>query len=883
MPAESGAAPRPRLAILDALAPPPPSDLVATRIERHTSPGDTVLDLHAGGGWIAREAIDRGRRAISLESGPLTRTLAELVLRPPARAHLDAALAALAAVPVGELGLEAAIDELFLTRCRRCDAAAVAEAFEWGRPSDGDPAVPWTPIATRVACPACAGDGESPVVERGPVDEQDIERSRPRPGFEEIRAAAAARFPVPDDGRALVDDLLGLHTHRQLAGLVWIAEAIEGTVRAEPIEAALRLALLGSIGPASGLAGPDGEVARLEISEGRVRLPEGPVRLERHPWRAFAAAFAALRDRLPQPPEQDEMSTETAGHARFVPGLRELAEDPAGVLVATVGPTVLDDLARQAGELVEQDRPRPVRFAIGQPPATLTQQGLALAFHATGWTLGAEAVRTLPVEPLLGPPFVPPAGWSVVAVRRALEGIEPLLDLQGRAVLLVNGAGVAPLAAAALGAAGAGYRLAGAHLVDADEDRGAVLELTPPSASAPPGPRTRANVSLPPVPGGPGDPEIVPGPGLFSPPERVDARPFSPADAARVVTDTAVTVLAHRGEPARLEQLATEILVALDQAGHLRRLVAGGPAGPALDGSTGDVVERLTSLIEEELRRPTQRRLVEVEPGRWWLGDRDERGGAAASLADRVEWAVYSLLSTAGPLPERAFGQRIGSLFGAHDQPDAELLRACLESYRSRTDGADGLTTDEDLVARSHEHTELLAALAEGGHRLGLDVWLGAREQTRRVGDRRLWEWLTERERDLRLPLIARAPVDDIAAVDCIWYAGSRAAFLFEVEWTAMLGDVLLRRHARIPQDDRLVRFLAIPAERTELVRYKLARSPLLRAAVRDGNWHIVKWPHLRAFLAADPIDLNALEPLLGLDPEVERANQQLPLFGRNG
>jgi hypothetical protein len=98
-----------------------------------------------------------------------------------------------------------------------------------------------------------------------------------------------------------------------------------------------------------------------------------------------------------------------------------------------------------------------------------------------------------------------------------------------------------------------------------------------------------------------------------------------------------------------------------------------------------------------------------------------------------------------------------------------------------------------------------------------------------------------------------------------------------------MLGDVLLRRHARIPQDDRLVRFLAIPAERTELVRYKLERSPLLRAAIRDGNWHIVKWPHLRAFLSAETIDLNALEPLLGLDPEVERANQQLPLFGHNG
>ena len=67
--------------------------------------------------------------------------------------------------------------------------------------------------------------------------------------------------------------------------------------------------------------------------------------------------------------------------------------------------------------------------------------------------------------------------------------------------------------------------------------------------------------------------------------------------------------------------------------------------------------------------------------------------------------------------------------------------------------------------------------------------------------------------------------------------------------------------------------------ERTELVRYKLARSPLLRAALDDGPWHILKSDHLRRFLARDELDLDALEPLLGLDPLVERSGEQLPLF----
>jgi hypothetical protein len=90
----------------------------------------------------------------------------------------------------------------------------------------------------------------------------------------------------------------------------------------------------------------------------------------------------------------------------------------------------------------------------------------------------------------------------------------------------------------------------------------------------------------------------------------------------------------------------------------------------------------------------------------------------------------------------------------------------------------------------------------------------------------------------------------------------------------------VLKRHQRIPPDDRLVRFLVVPPERTELVRHKIERSPLLRAALDAGNWHVLKWNHLRTFLAAEEPDLDALEPLLGLDPVAERSGEQMPLFG---
>jgi hypothetical protein len=117
--------------------------------------------------------------------------------------------------------------------------------------------------------------------------------------------------------------------------------------------------------------------------------------------------------------------------------------------------------------------------------------------------------------------------------------------------------------------------------------------------------------------------------------------------------------------------------------------------------------------------------------------------------------------------------------------------------------------TGDDLLGRAQEHTELIALLADAGHRLGLSVWIGRREQGRRLGRERLVDWLDERERGVHLSHISRA-VDDIADVDCIWYVRRKLALMFEVEWTAMLGEPILRRHARIPQEEGVVRFLVV-------------------------------------------------------------------------
>src|SRR5438132_10890830 len=101
------------LPAFDRLAPAPSPELIGARIEALTAPGDVVIDLFGRGGWVARAALDRQRRACSFESTPLTRLLAEVVLRPPDIRHLDAAFQVIATSPHGDRGLKAALGDLF--------------------------------------------------------------------------------------------------------------------------------------------------------------------------------------------------------------------------------------------------------------------------------------------------------------------------------------------------------------------------------------------------------------------------------------------------------------------------------------------------------------------------------------------------------------------------------------------------------------------------------------------------------------------------------------------------------------------------------------------------------------------------------------------------
>jgi hypothetical protein len=121
----------PCLPFFERLAPPGPAEDYVAEIEAWTKPGEVVLDLNGRGGWVARAAIAEQRRAADFEAWPLTRLLADVVLRPPDLRQIDSAAMAIANAPFTGSTIKRAIDALYSSSCPRCGRPVILEAMIW--------------------------------------------------------------------------------------------------------------------------------------------------------------------------------------------------------------------------------------------------------------------------------------------------------------------------------------------------------------------------------------------------------------------------------------------------------------------------------------------------------------------------------------------------------------------------------------------------------------------------------------------------------------------------------------------------------------------------------------------------------------------------------
>lgn len=934
----------PGLALLERYFPSPADNLLDAELTAFAAPGDTVFDPWAGTGWTARRAIANGMRAVAADPSPFAQLAGQAFLLAPEAAALDTAFNQLATSRRVDVPLRQHIEELYATHCAACRRPVVGEQFIWPRDGDapgrkiyrcpscdisvGGPEERSAPVdehdlaklgietdldaaielgpsdpgdAQDDLPPAPVGltgvpDGYDPIQplgeEGGPPPPEPMSAEPPTgtaamgPGLPHFQStvrpgpplAGAAtdvregphvgvlreRFPVLDGRTELVDEIIGLYTPRNLYAIQTIASKIDSELRDPALSAIFRLALAACLLPGSRLNGYPGRVASLRISGGHVRQPASRHQREVNVWRLFEASFRDVRTAIAALGRERRP-------ARFATDIDDLGGmSAANVLWVRSRPAV-------AGQYLPSDG---IDLVLGTPPPPASIDELSFEYLATAWLIGREGAETLRLEPLFGNASVAADGAEAAALRHGMASAAGTLRPGGWFNVILDGDDPDRLLAVASAGAAAGLELGA--VIPRESRRsgdGLAIHFRKPSSED----RLRSAVGNRPLQLG------------------AESGHLTYPELASAVDRATVALLRDRGEPAGLTRVACAVVIELAASGLLRRLghMRGGEGrGSAAEGEDvevpgdGDADEAdrrigpnaasammLAALLREELWRddhPNLVRLGDAERPLWWLREPDL---AEQPLADRVEWATFTILSTGGRLDETSFLDRLYRHFPGLQAPDEELVRACLEAY-ARTGESGQLRTEEELSARFDDHSRMLRLLADYGHRLGLRVWLSRREHDKVVDGRPLIDHLADDERRAYLPLIVRAPGEALSAVDAIWYVRGRFAFLLEVEWTAMLGDAVLRRGREIPPSDQQARIALFPAERTELVRLKLERSPWLRAEVERQNWHFLKWQHFETLAARDGASLDWLEPVLGLDPLIERGGEQLTMFG---
>src|SRR4051812_9600278 len=123
-------------------------------------------------------------------------------------------------------------------------------------------------------------------------------------------------------------------------------------------------------------------------------------------------------------------------------------------------------------------------------------------------------------------------------------------------------------------------------------------------------------------------------------------------------------------------------------------------------------------------------------------------------LDDRVEWAVWGVLSATREVDTRSLLKRTYALFRGIETPDRELIERCIASYGVQSDEGRWRLGDVDaLIARQASQAQVITDLIDAGHRLGFKVHVGRDVQRRATPathserGRTLVELMTDAER----------------------------------------------------------------------------------------------------------------------------------------
>jgi hypothetical protein len=422
--------------LLGRFLPPVAEGMAAHFIQRHTRPGDLVLDPFGQAPQVAVEALSLDRRVVLATFNPVSRLAISLAVRPPSVAELRTALTRLGDAPVG-LGsadrLERQVLAFYQTECGECRARVTADYFDW----DGEAG---EPVEKGYVCLACGGPRRAATSLADREQARRFTRSGPDYHFLLGRLAAPT-----DPDRTHVEEALAVYPARTLAAVGAVLVKFEGLALDRESQRLLGGLLVAALDEAT------------VLGQDRPKVLAVPRRFrEVNFWLAIERAVGLVAG--------------AAAPDRSV-GLAELLDGRGGAAIhAHDGPArdLAGHLPPGACSLVISGLPRP------------NQAFWTLSALWTAWIWGRAQAETL--RGVLRRRRYD-WNWHARGLERTLAVVRPALRPDGRLVALLAEAEPGLNAAALAAGARAGYRMEGYALrADAGE---AQIEWTAAPGEAP--------------------------------------------------------------------------------------------------------------------------------------------------------------------------------------------------------------------------------------------------------------------------------------------------------------------------------------------------------------------------------------------------------------
>lgn len=389
-----------------------PAGVAAAYVERHTAPGDLILDPFGQSARIAVEAVQLGRRAVIVNRNPVVRFVHAVTCNPPSESLARSALTRLADAPAAGGTVEQLVRAMYRSTCPDCGREVDPEFFAWHDDNL---------LEKRLVCGSC---GEDKVRRTEGHDVAQAARyEEHRPGY---WWALDRVTPLDDPDRDYARHALDAYTPRALQAIFTLLSKLD-TLDLEPdARRALHALLLFAFDEGNSLWPYPSERGRPKT------LNPHQSHRERNLWLALeqgVALFGPVRPVRVVALQELLSSTE--------PGVA-IVEGPVGELEDAIG----------GGEfslaLSALPRPNPVLWA------------LSVVWAAWLWDRPASQA----IRPLLRRRRYD-WDWHEQALRRALPSTAPLLRPDAPVVGLLPASGHPFLAAVLTAADGAGLDLLG--------------------------------------------------------------------------------------------------------------------------------------------------------------------------------------------------------------------------------------------------------------------------------------------------------------------------------------------------------------------------------------------------------------------------------------